>query len=219
MNQNDMILKIQKLLALSESPNEHEARAAMLKAQELLAKHKLTIREIQSHSTSNIIEQHTGVAFRKAKWKGSLAKLIADNFGCYSYLRTHRSHTIVFMGTEEDVAVCKIVLDYALDSIGSAVARLRRLYQKKGASTMGLESDYALGFIAGLRGAFEQQKQENQEWGLVLVKEDAVVQAYNQKDFRRALNTATTVGGFQSAYHQGIKDGKRFSVRDKISRS
>ena len=32
--------RIQKLLALSVNPNENEAKAALLKAQELMAKHK-----------------------------------------------------------------------------------------------------------------------------------------------------------------------------------
>ena len=36
--------KIAKLLALAESPNENEARAALLKARELMAEHKLTRR-------------------------------------------------------------------------------------------------------------------------------------------------------------------------------
>lgn len=34
--------KIKKLLALAESPNEHEAKAALLKAKELMAEHKLS---------------------------------------------------------------------------------------------------------------------------------------------------------------------------------
>ena len=32
--------RIAKLLALADSPNEHEARAAMLKARELMAEYK-----------------------------------------------------------------------------------------------------------------------------------------------------------------------------------
>lgn len=37
--------KIAKLLALAESPNEAEAKAALLKARELMAKNKLTPEE------------------------------------------------------------------------------------------------------------------------------------------------------------------------------
>lgn len=35
--------KIKKLLALSESSNEHEAKAALLKARELMAEHKISM--------------------------------------------------------------------------------------------------------------------------------------------------------------------------------
>ena len=40
--EKDYSEKIKKLLALAESPNEHEAKAALLKAKELMAEHKLS---------------------------------------------------------------------------------------------------------------------------------------------------------------------------------
>lgn len=43
--------KIAKLLALAESPNENEARAALLKARELMAEHKLRPEEIKKDPT------------------------------------------------------------------------------------------------------------------------------------------------------------------------
>lgn len=39
--------KIKKLLALAESPNEHEAKAALLKAKELMAEHKLSEMDVK----------------------------------------------------------------------------------------------------------------------------------------------------------------------------
>lgn len=80
--------KIQKLLALSESSNEHEAKASMLKAQELLARHKLSLKEVQEYKISDIKERRSKITFTRAKWKAQLAGLIADNFGCYHYFRT-----------------------------------------------------------------------------------------------------------------------------------
>lgn len=44
--------KIAKLLALADSPSEAEARAALLKARELMAKHKLRPEEIKKPRTS-----------------------------------------------------------------------------------------------------------------------------------------------------------------------
>ncbi len=211
--------KIQKLLALSESSNEHEAQLSMLKAQELLVKHKLSLKEVKEFKTfnSSIKEKISCVSFTKAKWKGQLASIIADNFGCYMFFKTRGTHTITFFGREEDIAVCNIVLEYAVDCVTSAVKRLRYQYSKNGYSTKGLENDYAIGFTKGIKVKFEEQKQKNQEWGLVLVKDKEVVEAYGQKKFRGSINTSASYQGHEAAYYKGKSDGEKFSISDKIA--
>lgn len=217
---NQIVLKIKKLLALSESSNEHEAKLAMLRAQELLMKHKISIKEVRDYKDVkiNVVENKTSVSFTKAKWKGRLAYVIAENFGCYSYFKTRRNHTITFMGKDEDVTVCGIVLEYAVDCINSAVRRMRYQYLRDGYSTKGLENDYALGFIEGLKSAFEKQKADNQEWGLVLAKDQAVIDRYNNMEFKGCIDTSTSFQGFSKVYMQGMEDGENFSISDKIAR-
>jgi len=214
-----VVEKIQKLLALSESSNEHEAQASLLKAQELLVKHKLSLREVKDFKVYNsaIKEKISAVSFTKAKWKANLAKLIADNFGCYHYFKSRRSHTITFFGREEDITVCNIVLEYAVDCISSSVRRLRYQYLKEGYTTRGLENDYALGFIGGLSKKFEEQKRANQEWGLVLVKDKEVVEAHSNIKFKRTINTNTRYNGYTEVFANGYKDGEKFSISDKIA--
>ncbi len=215
-----LIEKIKKLLALSESSNKHEAELSMLKAQELLAKHKLSLKEVKEFNISNnaIKENITKVSFTKAKWKANLARLIADNFGCELYFKTKYSHTITYLGREEDITVCNIVLEYAIDCIDSAVKRIKYEYVKYGYSTRGLENDYAMGFIYGLRQKFEAQKKTNQEWGLVLVKDQAVIDAYNKIKFSKGkVNINTKFQGHSEAYEKGHEDGEKFSISDKIT--
>ncbi len=214
-----LVEKIKKLLALSESGNEHEAEASMLKAQELLAKHKLSLREVKDFKLidSAIKEKRSNVTFTKARWKASLAYLIAENFGCYHYFKTRHSHTIAFFGREEDITVCNIVLEYAIDCINSSVKRFKYQYVKDGYSTKGLENDYAMGFIAGLRKKFEEQKKANQEWGLVLVKDAEVIDAYENIKFKGSIDTKTKFQGHSEAYKQGQSDGQLFSISDKIA--
>jgi hypothetical protein len=216
---NKIVEKIQKLLALSESSNENEAQLSMLKAQELLAKHKLSLEEVKEFKAynSDIKEKISSVSFTKAKWKSHLAQLIADNFGCYHYFRSRRTHTIAFFGREEDITVCNIVLEYAIDCIESTVKRLRYQYSRNGYSTKGLENDYALGFIAGLEKKFEEQKRANQEWGLVLAKDKEVVEAHSEIEFKRIIDTNTQFQGYLEVYRKGREDGERFSISDKIA--
>lgn len=214
-----LIEKIKKLLALSESSNENEAKIAMLKAQELLAKYKLSMKEIKEYKINNtsIKNKISNVSFRQGKWKAELGDIIAENFGCYWYLMKGSSKTIVFFGKEEDTLVCNIVLEYAVDCILSTVKKLRYQYYKDGYSTKGLENDYALGFISGLEKMFKEQKKKNQEWGLVLVKAKEVVEAYNNINFNGGVNINTTFQGYNDAYYQGKEDGENFSISDKIT--
>lgn len=216
-----LIEKIQKLLALSESCNENEAHSAMLKAQELLVKHKLSMQEVKEYKTNHISikEKISKVTFKKAKWKVVLAQVIADNFGCYLYLKTRGNHTIVFFGREEDALICNIVLEYALDCINSVVKKLRSIYIKKGLSTRGIENDFALGFIRGLQDRLEEQKRKNQEWGLVLVKDEDVVKAYNDITFEKEVNTTVGIKRNKNFYSIGYKEGQRFSISNKIASS
>lgn len=214
-----LIKKLKKLLALSESSNESEAKAAMLKAQELLAKHKLSMKEIKEHKLySNDITKHVSeISFTKAKWKAKLAEIIANNFACEYYFTTRRTNKITFFGRKEDILVCNIVLEYAVDCIKSKVRRLRYEYSKDGYSTKGLENDYALGFIEGLEFMFEEQKRQNQGWGLVLIKDQEVIDAYKNINFRGTIDINTNFEGFNEVYQEGCKDGEKFSISDKIA--
>lgn len=216
-----LIEKIQKLLSLSESSNENEAREAMLKAQKLIVKHKLSLKEVQDTKiySSKIKDDISKISFTKAKWKGELAYIIGKNFGCYTYFRTNRIHKITFFGREEDIVVCNIVLDYAVDCIETTIKRIQSEYRRKGLSTKGLATDYAKGFIEGLDEKFEEQKRANQEWGLVLVVEKEVTEAYNKKKFKRAINLDTQFKGNLDAYKKGIENGKQFSISNRITES
>lgn len=57
--------KIAKLLALSSSPNEKEAQEALLKARELMAKHKLSPEECQQGSSAKVVMRTVGVECTK----------------------------------------------------------------------------------------------------------------------------------------------------------
>lgn len=52
--------KIAKLLALAESPNENEAKAALLKARELMAEHKLRPEDVKKAKKEKVIRKVLG---------------------------------------------------------------------------------------------------------------------------------------------------------------
>ena len=71
--------RISKILALAESPNENEARAALLKARELMAKYKLQPEDLEKKKGSKVVRKLTGLTCTQMtdSWMLTLSALIA----------------------------------------------------------------------------------------------------------------------------------------------
>lgn len=218
---NEIVIKIKKLLALSKSSNEYESRNAILMAQKLLMKYKLTLKEVEEFQDNNfeIREQRTGIKIRISKWKNALGNVVANNFGCYMFVRSGRTHEICFYGKDEDVLICKIIMEYAIKCINSNGDKLiKKLKQDKRRKYFkGIKDDYALGFVHGLKERFEEQIKSNKEWGLVIAKDPIVIDSY--KEFSASFSTINLNPKFNKnmkVYNNGVEDGRKFDISNKI---
>lgn len=79
-SQNKVVDKIEKLLALAGSDNENEAKAAMMKAQELLAKHKIDKGQIGRREEEENPVIYLSAGPFKEEWTSMLSAVISDNF-------------------------------------------------------------------------------------------------------------------------------------------
>ena len=115
--------KIRKLLALAESPVEAEAKAALLKARELMAEHKISMGDLKNVPTENVITKETGVYWgaRRNPWICTLANAIGAAYCCKAldrHVKGKQTVEVVFMGFEDEVDLCqyfgqKKLKDYA----------------------------------------------------------------------------------------------------------
>lgn len=229
MNIEQIKDKIKKLLALSEdNPSDAEGFSAMQKAQELMAKYKLEMADVSDKEDvpRKCIKENTHVSYGTRSsdhYLNELAGIIADNFCCINYISTprgSRTHNICFMGYEEDVAIAIEVLHTANRAI---IKGYNRVYKS-------LQEDYGMdyvpayyfnpakvgyidGYLEGLKKALEDQKEQNQEWGLVLVTPKEA------QDFLDGL-THATFGGVtkvdKSYYQEGYNDGTNFQLNKKL---
>lgn len=124
----NIIRKIQKLFALANNPNEHEAAAAMGKAQELLAQYNLDMATIQDAAPLSTPEEprtKTPVANRSAmyEWQQQLWKAIAEANFCWHWVANDYSksnkgvkrHKI--LGRESNVISVTLMGGYLCDTI------------------------------------------------------------------------------------------------------
>lgn len=205
--------KIKELLALAESPNEHEARAALLKARELMVKHKISDKELDDSGNQEVCRNKTGITYsvRRDPWIPELAAVIAENHCCRNFqYRSKGKQTaeIAFVGLGDDLAVCIEVFKYAVDCIRSVTKRYRRI---KGARAA---DGYGFGFVIGLMKAYEKQQKE-ESWGLVLVVPEEVNKEMNTMKVRHTTDKKLDNSDIHT-FREGIKDGREFSMEKRL---
>jgi len=101
----DTIRKIQKLLALSNSPNENEAALAMAKAQELLDRENLSMSEIKEADSVDIQSSQVYSKGRYPYWEGFLFSRLAKKLDCFPFQeRSHRKISLWLTGYKQDVS-------------------------------------------------------------------------------------------------------------------
>ena len=125
---NKIIDKIEKLISLSGSSNENEARAAMLKAQELMAKYEIDREQKKGQEKERPVIGFTSSPYRE-EWIHMVSSVIAENFRCRSISivknNSGGSFRIRFYGYEEDAEICINIFNYAVQVIRKKFITLR----------------------------------------------------------------------------------------------
>lgn len=196
---NKIIEKIEKLIALSGSDNENEAKAAMLKAQELIAKYEIEMNQInpERHKERPVV-MYTSPAFRD-DWVIDLASLIARNFRCHAIITrakyTGGTFRIRFVGFDEDAQISINIFNYAIKVVRKRMSTLRAIYSEAGREFGRNEKmNYVEGFNAGLHVNFEKQKERSESFALALLVPAEVesfvdnipgIEIYQERGFER----------------------------------
>lgn len=213
--------KVRKLLALAESPNEAEAKAALLKAQAIVAKYK--IEEAQLGEGSKVDEVATipaNISFNsRTKWKSSVVNVLAEHMGCFSVVNhTRRSQTyhLSLVGLKKDAGIAVEAAKFAVGFLSGQIEAMKKRLSKEypGAPFRRYRDDmclsYGLGFASGLECALKEQEKNN-EWGLVMVMPTAVKETRNGY---RSITVArnSTYRHRESAYNRGFEEGAKYNA-------
>ena len=155
-NSERIIEKIKKVLELSKNnPSEHEAQAAALKAQELMAQYHISLAEVEDiEDIENIVEETVMVGNGK-KWKYRLANVVARNFRCRTFY--YGTQMVVFYGYETDAKIAAETFKYLFKTGHTKGLKERAEYKKQGMWTDGIYNNFCLGFVNGVSSALDKQ--------------------------------------------------------------
>lgn len=222
---NDKImLKVQKLLALAESSNLHESQAAMAAAHRLIEKYNIDL--IQGNSLRNFASVFLGpCALRHPREQKYLCNLLKDfyfvrNVWISSWIleQGRMGRVMEMSGTPKNIQIATYVYDYVNQYIKTQWSQYRQRY----ASVSGRSrSDFAVGVIEGFRSTLEKQKAErdNPACGQSLIKlEDSQLTEYfNNRYPKIRMQKRTYAAGDRQIRSHGRDVGKQLVISKGVS--
>ncbi len=212
--------KIKKLLALSESPNEHEAKTALLKAKQLMVEHKVTESDLADKKEMDVKKIKSAVVYssRRDPWVPLLAGVLAKNYLCkVVMLRDQGKQTKVvsFWGLADDAEICTKMLEYAVDCIQSECKRIKKLNADCTVLVRNaMCNGYAVGFVTGLDSAFKEHEESNKaKWGLVPTMSEDV--AHSTDGLKRSRSSSLKMT--KTYENVGYSAGKSFNMGNRVA--
>jgi len=227
-----IIQKIQQLLALTESSNEHESALAAAKAVELMQKYNISEEQTRTQGPRDIIEETTTLGYKTPQpWALQLAGAIAQAYFCRILMH---GGEFIFIGRPENVKAATFsYMNLSWKLINLAQIRTREYTEnfkaQRGYSPRGADRYHQPNFWRNswILGAAESVKQKIEEQRIKFESTQAgqsivVVRSAEVDSF--VVEKYPHLGKYQShtrdiredAYLRGQSDGSQISLDDAL---
>lgn len=155
--------KLQKLLALTTSPNENEADTAAQFLHRLLEAHNLDIAALEEKGAPKrpVLEQSHDLGKAAFKWKLTLARSIAEHYYCWPLIDDYRK-TVTFIGRPDNVESLQMLYGWLIDQIRRIASEERKKHHEE----TGIHIDplrWQCGFGEGASRRLGQRLKEQRE--------------------------------------------------------
>jgi hypothetical protein len=208
--QNPVLERIAKLLALAESPNEHEAQAAMSAAQRLMLKHN--IEAAVSGTTASYCFRHLGKpSGRVSEHERRLAMLLDEFFfvqviwvPVWRVTEAKRGSVLEVCGSRDNVELAAYVYDF-LSYTADALYRADR--KRRRDRTHAARRKFLAGVISGFHERLRGERKRSEAQGLVWVG-DAELHGYFRRRHPHLRWTRHSVSTGGEAYARGQTAGR-----------
>lgn len=201
----EIIEKIQKLLSLATSDNQHEAELASKKAQELLIKYNLSLSQIEvpEYETTSIgVMRNPAMIF--------INNILTDYFFVNSF-RKHNNY--VYYGTKENLLIAEYIRDFLNKSF-------KTLYKNEAKRNQWKSGANRKAFYFGLYKGLKTQLEENKikvDTGNGLIVINAKLSNYVKAKHPNVRSRNQTVNiKDQNALEFGFEQGKNLRINRGI---
>jgi hypothetical protein len=210
VSESRVLERVAKLLALAESPNVHEAQAAMAAAQRLMLKHNID--SIAERGARAYAFRHVGLpSGRVPEHERLLALIIGDHFfveaiwvPVWRPREGKRGSVLEVCGTVENVELAAYVHAFLSQTSERLWAEYKRAHRLKANAE---RRTFLAGVMAGFRSKLDRQKRDDRGRGLVWLG-DADLSRYFRQRHPHIRWSRHSCGQRSDAYAHGHKAGR-----------
>lgn len=175
VQENGVLRKVQKLMALSTSCNENESEQAMIKAQQLLLKHNIDSKYAEDDSDEKIFLKRVMKQKKENAKMRAIAAILTTFFVSTVYNRKEKCIYLEIVGTAVNVEIA----EYVTAVLDSDLDRLWDLAKKKHVHLKGMvaKNSFFLGIAHGYRnkiGRLQSQYQSDLANSLMVIEKKLV---------------------------------------------
>ncbi len=153
IEESTVLRKVQKLMALATSTNQHEAEQAMIKSQQLLLMHNIESRDVNETEDEKVFLKRIMKQKREDAKMRSIAKILETFFVSTVYSRAGGFTYLEILGSAVNVEIAEYVADVLHHE-------LDRLWQQVGLRGTTAKNSFLLGLAKGYCNKVEALKQE-----------------------------------------------------------
>lgn len=212
-----VILKIQKLMSLTESPNENEAKAALAMAQRLMTEYQLSEIDILSEELNNELVVSTVEAQNKnfVAWERNLLWTLCKHNLCKMNYYP-KSNKVKMFGSKGNISLVLEMYRYirAQVNVLCEIAWDNNT-QKFGVAARTWKNSYKLGLVWELDEIMEKSKEEviveSGSTAIVLVKQEEVDKFYEENSNAKKVSHKYNIDS--NGYYAGVRDANKVSMR------
>ena len=212
--------RIRKLLALANSPNEHEAQAALAKAHRMMTQHEVAWSQRKRTSRFNFRQ----IGPRKGRfdpWEKGLAGLLGQHFfvhpiwvPVYDVYRAKTVRVLEIIGRPEALEVA----EYAHEFLTQTAERLWKEHRKeKALGSNKHRRTFLLGVMMGFAQRLELEQKQCTEVGLVPIR-DAELDLWFRQRHRWIRTRRGGAVPRNSALQAGKAVGRSIQLREALVR-
>lgn len=225
LSEEDRIMRrVQKLLALAESANPHEAEAAMVKAHELIARHNIDLfdRTSQRRFVSIFLGKP---ALRHTRDVYALSSLLQTFYfvegiwvPAYVLEKGKMGRVLEISGTPENVEIA----DYVYGFVRQYIDAQWQAYNKNKGLTQHRKTDFAVGIINGFRSKLEYSQDrlanESPETRALIRHGDPQLNRYFRHRYPRIRSIHRgPVRQDPDVYNDGVEAGEKLVISKGVA--